>query len=270
MTRRLWINGVPCTAGAAAVDPASPLGAWGEGFFETARVYSGTILALPQHVARMQRSLEAYYKDGFDQRMFRQVWSVAQQSADHAQNARLRIVATPTSPSACELRYITTMSDWSPPDESEYRGGVRIDFTELPHPRLGSLGKSTSYHWARLGRHEARRRSIDDVVFFSGETVIETTTASILCFDGTGWSTPDANSGCLDSTTLRAFAAQGLNVRRTSVTRDQLEDARAIALVSSLRLAVGVSRLGNRDFTEPDKHVRPLRELLLKSSEAPQ
>lgn len=267
MTTRIWINGVPCTSGAARIDPTAPLGAWGEGFFETARIRAGEILALPQHKMRMQRSLKAHYAACFDEPEFEYVWTTARQSAEGIEHAKIRIVATPTSPSACELRYITTLSDWSPPNNDVYRLGVAIDFTALPHPQLGSLGKSTSYHWARLATYDARRRGLDDVVFARADTVIETTTASLLCLDGSSWVTPDRSSGCLDSTTLRAFESAGLTVRRTEISVSELRSFETIALINATRLAIGVRKLGDQTFDDPDRHTRSLRALLLPSTE---
>ena len=93
--------------------------------------------------------------------------------------------------------------------------------------------------------------------------VIEATDASLLwSIAGQWFTTPDAAGG-LEGTTLQEMEDRGLQVARNLITPDELKEADAVVMISSLRVAMGVRSIDDTDFENPDVNAMMLRALIL-------
>jgi branched-subunit amino acid aminotransferase/4-amino-4-deoxychorismate lyase len=264
MSTKYWMDGISCTQGAVSITPDSPLCSWGEGFFETIRVQNGKAMHLSKHRDRMKRSLESHYYHSWNPHVFNRVWDTAERCGDELDHGKLRIVSSPADAEANELRYISQLAPWTPPSAESYERGVDLIYATVPHPGLGQLGKSNSYHWARLGHYEAKKHGVDEVVFATGGELIETSYASLLLKIDDDWITPRPEAGGLASTTLAALRELGVNIKARELPIGSEDEAEAMVLVSALRLVLGVRRFEDRHFKNPDAAAKPLRELLLR------
>jgi 4-amino-4-deoxychorismate lyase len=147
--------------------------------------------------------------------------------------------------------------------------GIRIVTLDrgYPHdiattaPWLLQGAKTLSYAVNRAAVREAHRRGADDVVFTSSDGyLLEGTTANVLLKTGDRLMTPSTSLGILAGTTqadaFRFGRSRGLTTTYGMLTRDALDVADAVWLVSSVRHAApvravdGVERPIDRAFTE--------------------
>ncbi|MGX5697616.1 aminodeoxychorismate lyase [Agromyces soli] len=131
------------------------------------------------------------------------------------------------------------------------RGLAHDAAARAPWLLLGA--KTLSYATNMAALREAHRRGADDAVFVSSDGyVMEGPTSSVILRHGEVYSTPAPSGAILHGTTqLSLFEHLEATGRRTEY-RDipvaDLATADAIWLVSSVRLAVAVTRLDDRDI----------------------
>ncbi len=112
--------------------------------------------------------------------------------------------------------------------------------------------KTLSYAVNMAAQREAARRGADDAVLVSADGhVLETPTGSLVWSIGrTLHTTPTGPTGILGGTTVARLldraAAAGWTVAHTLATVDDLHDADAVFVISSLRGPVDVAELDGR------------------------
>ncbi|GAA1810076.1 aminodeoxychorismate lyase [Agromyces neolithicus] len=126
------------------------------------------------------------------------------------------------------------------------RGYARDAAANAPWLLLGA--KTLSYATNMAALREAKRRGADDTIFISSDGyVMEGPTSSVILRSGDVYSTPAPSGAILHGTTqLSLFGYLARTGRRTEyrdIPAAELGPADAIWLVSSVRLAVGVTAL---------------------------
>ncbi|WP_394552858.1 aminodeoxychorismate lyase [Agromyces sp. MMS24-JH15] len=129
------------------------------------------------------------------------------------------------------------------------RGYDRTAAERAPWLLLGA--KTLSYAVNMAALREAARRGADDAIFLSSDGyVMEGPTSSVILRFGDEYATPAASGAILHGTTQVSLfdhlAAQGARVVERDVAVDELERADAAWLVSSVRLAAGITELDGR------------------------
>lgn len=225
----------------------------GDGVFETISVGAGRAQALEPHLARLQRSAAMLELPTPDLGAWRDAVFAVIQRLDPAPEAFVKLVltrgveggtATPTG-----WAYGERSADFA----AARAGGIRIVTLDrgYPHdiattaPWLLQGAKTLSYAVNRAAVREAHRRGADDVVFVSSDGyLLEGTTANVLLKTGDRLVTPSTSLGILAGTTqadaFRFGRSQGLTTTYGMLTRDALEVADAVWLVSSVRHAAPV------------------------------
>ncbi len=130
--------------------------------------------------------------------------------------------------------------------------GLRSDVAATS-PWLLAGAKTLSYASNMAALREAGRRGADDVIYTSTDGfALEGPTSSIVLRRGAEFITPRTDVGVLAGTTqlsLFAFLASlGHRTREAMVTVDELFAADGLWLLSSSRLAAGVTMLDGRDI----------------------
>lgn len=126
------------------------------------------------------------------------------------------------------------------------RGYAHDAAEHAPWLLLGA--KTLSYATNMAALREAHRRGADDTIFVSSDGyVMEGPTSSVILRHGEVYSTPAPSGAILHGTTQQSLFEHLAAVGRTAEYRDipvaELGTADAIWLVSSVRLAVGVTEL---------------------------
>lgn len=132
--------------------------------------------------------------------------------------------------------------------------------------------KSISYLENILARRKAEAMGADDALFFNlNQQVTETCTANIFIIKNAVIITPPEQDGLLAGTTrhrlIQMALQQGIEIVQQSLTEQQLLDAEALFLSSSLQGLQQVTRYEQRDY--PENHPLFLRlQSFLSSSSA--
>lgn len=130
--------------------------------------------------------------------------------------------------------------------------GLRHDVAETS-PWLLAGAKSLSYAVNRAAQREAGRRGADDVIFISSDGyALEGPTSNVIVLADGVIRTPQTDQGILAGTTQAAvfafFAERGYPTEYRHITADELADADALWLVSSVRQAGPITHLDGREY----------------------
>lgn len=135
-------------------------------------------------------------------------------------------------------------------------------------PWLLAGAKTLSYAVNMAALREARRRGADDVLFVSSDGyVLEGPTSTLVARIGGTYVTPPASSGILAGTTQLALwehlGEQGMPHEYRMLTPDQLVEADAVWLLSSVRLAAPVTAIDGRPLVVDAARTASFNEALL-------
>lgn len=135
-------------------------------------------------------------------------------------------------------------------------------------PWLLAGAKTLSYAVNMASLREAHRRGADDVLFVSSDGyVLEGPTSTLVARFGETFVTPPASSGILAGTTQLALwehlDEQGLLHEDRMLTPDELLEADAVWLLSSVRLVAPVTAIDGRSMAIDPAHTASFNEALL-------
>ncbi|MFQ5847419.1 MAG: aminotransferase class IV [Candidatus Methylomirabilales bacterium] len=214
---------------------------YGEGLFETLRVYAGrTVPLLEAHARRMAGGAE-FFRFPFSMSAF--VQAVTQELAGIAEagEARLRVTLEVWGEEGpAETRFVTHSSPLTGMDQRA-REGVRV--MRAPFPRSSGSPllafKTTNYLENSHARRWARDQGYDDAFFCNerGE-VTETTTANLFLVHGRRLVTPPVSAGLLPGIARRLLLASaadhGLVAEERPVTTADLETAAEVMVSNAV------------------------------------
>jgi len=139
------------------------------------------------------------------------------------------------------------LGEWGPhiPSPSSLEAGVAAVTASFPHPGLGSLGKSASYHWSIVARREALAQGAGEALLVRDGCLLEGATSALVWCRGGRWSSSDSPA-VLPSVTLATLRETGVAIDAGELRSDVLKPGVAapiegLVLLSALRLAVAVS-----------------------------
>jgi len=249
------------------VDPALPhvsaldLGATrGDGIFESISVGNGKPQALEHHLRRFVSSAEKLELPVPDVDAWRAAILAAIDELEPGAEAWVKTVYTRGVEG--DGRPTGWVYAAHAPDFARVRvEGVRVvtldrgyrHDVEQTSPWLLAGAKTLSYAVNRAVAREAARRNADDVIFVSSNGyVLEGPTSTVVFKRGNALLTPGTGLGILDGTTqanvFRFAESLGMTTGFELITPEQLAQADAAWLVSSVRLAAPVRELDGAAF----------------------
>jgi branched-chain amino acid aminotransferase len=250
---RFWFDGRWLAPGEPAFAPSSRLVAAGEGWFETLRVEKGRPMFLEAHLDRLSRSVAA--GPGAEQaddalHIARRCLAAMQPSFNDFPVGRLRLLLAFDAVG----EVWQALGEWGAHASSPTAldSGMAAVMASFPHPGLGWLGKSASYHWSMAARREALAHGAAEALLVRDGRVLEGSTGAVVWQRGGRWYAEDSPA-VLPSVTLAALRACGLDIASAALHIDDLHPDRAgsaaarsapplegLVLVSALRLAVAI------------------------------
>lgn len=269
----------------------------GDGVFESLLVRNSRAANLERHIARFcasaallelpeprvdnwrratQEAIEAWnekygedvdakcvwtYTRGRASTGFPSAWITLQPVGEQVLRQRKKGVAVMTTPRGYTI-------DTELPGVSEATEGTtgRIPTPVAPWLTVGAKTLNYAANMAAL-RH-ARAQGFDDVLYTDGERVLEGATSTVVIVKkGNRLRTPAPGGDVLPGTTQAAlFAAakeQGWKCKAKEITVADLHSASSVWLVSSVRLAVRVTKVDDTKLSAPsDKEVKAVRGLI--------
>ena len=253
---QIWLNGELVDAAKAMV-PALDRGVlWGQGLFETMRVYAGRVWALDDHLERLHTGAAAIDVPVPPASTLEKAIADVL-GANDLHNAGARITITrgtgPVDPQAdADGPPNVIVTTWTLHDYTKlYADGVALVTIPGGGRPLAGL-KTTSYVVSVAGRIIARRASVDDALFMGdGGRVLEATASNLFVAEGARIVTPPLEDGVLPGVTrrhvMRVAVDLGLTVVEEPVTLARLFGADDVVLTSSLREVYPVRAIDGRD-----------------------
>lgn len=248
------LNGVLLPVAEAQVSALDHGLLYGDGLFETLRVYGGRFFRLEAHLERLTAS--ARMLD------FPLPWpSSALAEALHATvpangivDGSLRLTVTRGAgpplpdPSLCETpTFLVTVRPWTPPTQDAWERGLSACVSGR-HPRWHVPGlKTLCYLPFQQARVAARRQGCDEGLLELDGMVVEGATSNLFLVRNGELQTPPLESGCLPGITravvLELARQAGIPVRECELPTSTLADCEEIFLTNSLQEIMPVTRL---------------------------
>jgi len=264
-------NRVLAVLGTGLVDPATPLlraddlgVVRGESVFETLLVRSGAVLLLSAHLERFARSaarLQIALPDPAD---WQDLIDTVLDAWPRETEGALRLVCSRGPEGGGDPVAWALLSPVPKEVARQRREGVRVVTRSLgvtadaraAAPWLLGGVKSTSYAVNMAATRSAQAEGADDAVLVSAEgLLLEGPTATLAWVQGDVLVTPPTDLGILPGTTIaelaRRWRAAGREVQQRRAPGAALLAADEVALVSSVRGAVRVTRLDGQHLAPP-------------------
>lgn len=229
---------------------------YGDGVFETLRVYNGKPFLLDRHLGRLAHGLGGLYiRDpyNFDQ------WYKSVGELITRNNAKESILRIQVSRGVGKRGYsssgnysptaIISLHDSPPPNDNDTQldlitaTGILAD-----HDPLSTL-KTSNKLVNIIALREAERAGAHDAILLNGKGfATETSASNIFSILGTKLITPPLSSGCLSGITrgyiLELAAELGIETTQENLEYDQLKSCEGIFLTNSVR---GIQNIGSLD-----------------------
>lgn len=229
---------------------------YGDGVFETLRVYNGKPFLLDRHLGRLAHGLGGLYiRDpyNFDQ------WYKSVGELITRNNAKESILRIQVSRGVGKRGYsssgnysptaIISLHDSPPPDDND----IQLDLITATgiladHDPLSTL-KTSNKLVNIIALREAERAGAHDAMLLNGKGfATETSSSNIFAILGTKLTTPPLSSGCLSGITrgyiLELAVELGIETTQKDLEYDQLKSCEGIFLTNSVR---GIQNIGSMD-----------------------
>jgi branched-chain amino acid aminotransferase len=265
VTRIASIDGVVTPAEHAVVSAYDRGFLYGDGVFESMRVYGGRPFAVDDHIARLVRSATALRipLPVPPAAVGREIDAAIAASGEKEAYVRVAITRGAMQSPALVPRepLVATRVIFVEPvhvDRAVYVDGIRVVTLGWPRfvePAGPAAAKVIPYLTSYLALEEARAREADDAVFVEGPLVREATTSNVFVVEPSGdLVTPPDGRGVLAGITRAHVLDLALTLGRRcalrSLTRAELLAAKEVFLTSSIRevapvVAVDGARIGS-------------------------
>jgi len=211
----------------------------GDGLFETILAIDDKPIALDRHLARLEKSAAKLLitlpanidvKVGISNLLHGQIGQ-----------SKVRLVVL------SDGNWFISSEELSKPAETV----SLTKFSERVDSKSGLVGvKSISYGLSLLAVRKASLMGFDDSLFVNERGfVVETGFSNLLILNGSTWQTPALSTGCLPGIT-RELLLKWFDVEEIEITYEQLLEAKALFVTSSLRLIQPVKRVDDKLFNE--------------------
>jgi branched-subunit amino acid aminotransferase/4-amino-4-deoxychorismate lyase len=244
-----YLNGVllPLSGAAVSADDGGLL--YGDGLFETMRIYAARPFLLERHLQRLQEG--AAFLD-IPLPGLRELTAAVEQviRANAVQEGSLRITLTGGAgryalwPRSLKEgpTILITVRDTVPYPDHLYSRGCRAGLVGFPRNEASPLVKIKSLNFLEniLGKREAARQGVDEGLFLNTrDELTEGAASNLFLFDGKTLMTPSALCGLLPGTTRGAVLhlareTMGVPVEERVLYREDLEQAAEAFLTASI------------------------------------
>ncbi len=247
MTGRVYFNGTLLPSGNTGISPFNRGLLYGDGVFETLRVYRGRLFRLRHHLQRMREGLRVL---GIRQygilRAVEQCVAEILRQEKHVDGA-LRIAVFrgdgegPDPPAGLTPSFLISLKPSVPYRVADYTAGYKAHLVSVRRNSFSPLSriKSLNYLDNILARREARKHKAHEALLLnSSGWIAEGATANVFIIKEQRLITPPVDAGVLPGITraavLEIAGAAGLQPREETFSPEQLAAADEAFLTNSL------------------------------------
>jgi branched-chain amino acid aminotransferase len=235
-----WVNGRIVAADEPAVAVTDPGFLYGEGLFETMRVYQGRVFRLGAHLARMAEGARALGLAAPPRETLTGAVSAALEASGLAE-ASVRLTLTPGPAGTAAPTVVVLVRPLVLPPEEHYRAGVRA--VTVPIAMAGSTPLRTAKSLCYLDKLLAQRAAVqagahEALLVEADGSVIEAAMRNVFMVTSGGLVTPPLTRGLLAGVTRAAVLSLtgqvGVPASERDFTQAELTGAEECFLTSSL------------------------------------
>ncbi len=257
----VWLDDGPVKAGRAAVSALDRGLLYGDGLYETLRVYSGVPFLLDHHIERLRRGAQVLRMPVPEDGLIRKAVDCVIR-ANALQEAYLRITLTRgvlpddwTSLEPCRPVLLVMARPLPPRDYGDGFSLALSPFRVDPESPLRGV-KHTGIVSKIIARRLALDEGCQDALLLTPDGAVgEATAASIFWVQDGRLYTPSLELGILDGLTrmlvLRVAPRGGIAVEEGRYPPERLLQADEVFITSSTWELVPVKRVGEREFAAP-------------------
>jgi len=253
----LWVNGQYVSRDEPAVRADDRGVLYGDGFFDTLRLYRRAPLRLSQHLERLRRSCHRFSitLDLAEGEVSDVLAELLSRSGLADASARITVTRGAHAgelglPASSHPTVIVEVRPLVLPPRQWYEEGVRLHVAPFPvsaqHPLAGH--KSLNYFLFLAARDAARRAGADEALLLDpGGHVVEAATSNVFCVRAGSLRTPPLEPGALPGVTRRAIlhrcAAQGLACREVPLPLAEVAKSDEVFLTNSVAEVLPVAAI---------------------------
>ncbi len=278
MGQWIYINGEIITSTEAKISPEDRGLLYGDGVFETMRVYRGRPFLLEKHIERMLRGSKELEINlgGREQELNNAVKEVIE--ANGVDNGSLRLTLTrgtgpgglwPTAPESFQATVMASARPAIPYTSEDYDRGFKAALISFPRNELSPVTRLKSLNFLEniLGRKEAQQKETDEGLFINHQGYLaEGTISNIFLVDNGVLYTPPEEAGLLPGITREIILELGEKICQKAVeenlTPSMLKNADEAFLTNSLLEVMPLVELDGKPINsgKPGKTSEVLRE----------
>jgi len=231
---------------------------YGDGVFETVRIYNGRPFMIDEHITRLLQGLKAVRFTKLPAGL--KVYAAKVIDANGVRNGILRIAVTRgevisgIDPSACkEPTIVISARESVPYPDAAYETGYRVTISKIRKDGRSHLCgiKSANFLTHILAKGEAADAGVDDAVMVNYDGfVTEATVSNVFVVKGNALVTPSVESGILPGITrkvvLEMAEKMGLEVSECEIRPEELCDADEAFLTNSLMEVMPLVKVDKR------------------------
>ncbi|NOX96571.1 MAG: branched-chain-amino-acid transaminase [Nitrospirae bacterium] len=264
MEKLVYLNGSLVPESEAKVSIFDRGFLYGDGLFETMRVYSGKVFRLERHLQRLFHAagIIALPISRDEKELREAIYQTLQ--ANHLQEAYLRLTISrgeggtgPDIPEKVGVNMVIVAKPLPLYPRSWYEEGVKAAIVDVRRDEASSLSriKSLNYLPNILARLEARDKGAEEGIMLNSQGCLAEGTVSNLFIISQGKVvTPSVESGILPGITREAILElvprQGWEISERRVNLSELREAEEAFLTNSLREVVPLTRVDGRPVGE--------------------
>lgn len=219
---------------------------YGDGAFETVRIYDGKPFLIDKHITRLLNGLKALRFQKLPAGL--KVYALKLIAANKVLNGVLRIavsrgeVTSGIDPLACKKpTVVITAKEGIPYNNEAYSRGFRAIVAKIRKDQNSPLSrvKSANFLTHILAKGEASDAGVDDAIMLNYDGLVtEATVSNLFLLKGNILLTPSVESGILPGVTRRVVieiaGEMGLEVKQREIRHEELYDADEAFLTNSL------------------------------------
>ncbi|AHF18039.1 aminotransferase class IV [Niabella soli] len=250
----LCVNGKFATATDPVIHAANKGYRYGDGFFETIRVFNGKIPLHVFHKARIEKSLMLlrYELPVSLDALFGQILELCALN-NCSNNARVRLSFSHGEGTLFEhtaLHYLIEATAYTPQTAaSGLKLGLYRELQKEASP-YSSLKLSSAFIYSRAGQYCTERGLNDCLILNTGGQIIESIISNMFWIKDGITATPPLQDGCIAGVFRSFLLEQDPLIREQSCTIEMLKEADEIFLTNALRGVQRVQQLDDRIYAD--------------------